>query len=564
MLLELVNLADVARGMGPQDPRSGKGGGPSLKVRPPAPQVEQTSGVAKAGVAKTGRDGGNVRGEAVSDRCGSGARLDRRAELVKLAQPLLDQGLPESEVHAALQEFVQHKEWGYLSPVTLEGIVESALDALVDAEMDEDVTQQRVSLVPELDELLEVSLADITPEPVRWLWPGKIPLNKVTVIYGEAGIGKTSLGLDLAARVSAGISWPDGSGAPEAGRVLMVNGEDSVGDSICPRLTSSGANLKNISVIAGMQPNGTRSGCSINQPLGVSPRFGQQSTPISEEPDANAYRLIGQDAMRVPSGMQPPATNGSPGATAERGTTGTRGFDLGRDLPVLRSRIETLGNVRLVIIDPLEAYLGKIGSNRVKLRELVASLTKLAADCGVAIVVISAASKCELPVKHVWRVDCEVLDGTARCWVPVRHNCGALPDGLAFRITDVGVAWQPGREAPTESRVRGTSARQARCRQLQEQAAWLRDFLSGEPRPAKEVLAAAGAAGWSTGQIKRAKWELGIRCYKESAAKGRWFWDALKGEERRVKGEEVEEFKEVEGVKEFKEVSLPGRLRREG
>ncbi|MDB5336828.1 MAG: hypothetical protein JWN70_2447, partial [Planctomycetaceae bacterium] len=134
MLLELVNLADVARGMGPQDPRSGKGGGPSLKVRQPAPQVEQTSGVAKSGVAKTVRDGGSVRGDAVSDRRGSGAWLEQRAELIKLAQPLLDQGVPVPQVHAALQEFVERKRWGELSPTTLEDIVESALDALVEAE----------------------------------------------------------------------------------------------------------------------------------------------------------------------------------------------------------------------------------------------------------------------------------------------------------------------------------------------------------------------------------------------------------------------------------------------
>ncbi|MDB5334716.1 MAG: hypothetical protein JWN70_335, partial [Planctomycetaceae bacterium] len=270
------------------------------------------------------------------------------------------------------------------------------------------------------------------------------------------------------------------------------------------------------------------------QPLGVSPRFGQPSTQISKEPDANAYRLIGQDAKQVPSGMQPPVTNGSPGVAAG-GAAAVRGFDLGRDLPVLRRRVETLGNVRLVIIDPLEAYCGKVGSNRAKLRELVAELTKLAADCGVAIVVISAATKCDLPVKHVWRVDCEMLDGTARCWVPVRHNCGALPDGLAFRINADGVVWEQGGDAPTESRVRGTSARGERCRQLQEQAHWLRDFLAVEPRPAKDVLAAAGAAGWSAGQMKRAKRELGIRCYKESADKGRWIWSAC-GE--RVDGSE--------------------------
>ncbi|MDB5335931.1 MAG: hypothetical protein JWN70_1550, partial [Planctomycetaceae bacterium] len=503
MLLEIVNMADVARGMGPQVTRSGKGGNPSLKVRQPAPKVEKTSGA-----AQTVREGGNVRAEAGSDIQRSGPRLDRRAELVKLAQPLLDQGVSIPEVHAALEEFVQRKEWGYLSPATRDDIVESAFDALVDAEMKEaaaeEAAQRAASLAPQPDELQEVSLADIAPEPVRWLWPGKIPLGRVTVIYGEAGLGKTSLGLDLAARVSAGTNWPDGTGAPEAGRVLIVNGEDPLQDTICPRLRSSGAKVENISVIAGMQT---------------------------------------------------PATGGSAGVAAGGASVrGARGFDLGRDLPVLRKRVETLGNVRLVIIDPLEAYCGKVGSNRVKLRELVAELTKLAADCGVAVVVISAATKCDLPIKHVWRVDCQVLDATARCWVPVRHNCGALPDGLAFRINADGVVWQQGGEAPTESRVRGTSARGERCRQLQEQATWLRDFLNAEPHPAKEVLAAAGAAGWSTGQMKRAKRELGIRCYKESAEKGRWIWSAC-GE--KVEGSELRvDLRQVEEIKEFKEVAV--------
>ena len=341
--------------------------------------------------------------------------------------------------------------------------------------------------VMESDQLQEFLLADVCPKPMRWLWQAKIPLGRVTVIYGEAGIGKTSLGLELAARVSAGTNWPDESGAVEPGRVLIVNGEDPLQETIVPRLTSSGANLQNITVIAGIQP---------------------PATPGSPEVGASEAPAVG-------------------GADSAGGKPAARSFDLGRDLPVLRRRIETLGNVRLVIIDPFEAHCGKAGSNRMKRRELVAALTKLAADSGVAIVVISASNKCDLPVKFVWRVDCEVLDETARCWVPVRYNCGPLPDGLAFRIHADGVVWQQGGDAPTEDRVRGTSARQLRCRQLKEQVNWLREFLAPEPRPTKQVLAAAHVAGWSSGQMQRAKRELGIHCYKDSGVNGRWFWELL-------------------------------------
>ncbi len=481
MLLQMVNMADVARGMGPQVARSGKGGGPSLQVRQPAPQVELTSGVAKTGVAKTGRDGGNVRGDAVSDRRGSGAWLEQRAELIKLAQPLLDQRVPVSQVHEALQQFVERKRWGFLSPATLEEIVEAAIDALVDAEMEEEAAQRAANLVPQADELHEVSLADITPEPVRWLWPGKIPLNKVTVIYGEAGIGKTCLALDLAARVSAGTDFLDGTSRPEAGQVLIVNGEDSLVDGISPRLVGGGAKLQNISVIAGMKA----------------------SSPPSSE-------------LRSPQG--------SPLAG-----TGDRRFDLGRDLPVLRKRIAASGQIRLVIIDPLEAYCGKGGASRARLRDVMAELTRLAAETGVAVVVISSSTKCDLPVKNVWRVDCDVLDAGVRYWVPVRFNYGPLPAGLAFRVTAAGIEGEARSQGPTADRGRGASAKQERCVQLQEHAEWLRQYLAAGSSSAGEVFRSAAAAGLSVSQLKRAKQALGIRCHKEPVPNGRWIWDDCGG-----------------------------------
>ena len=51
--------------------------------------------------------------------------------------------------------------------------------------------------------------ADYPAEDVRWLWPGRIPIGKVTLLVGDPGNGKSLVALDIAARVSRGAAWPD-------------------------------------------------------------------------------------------------------------------------------------------------------------------------------------------------------------------------------------------------------------------------------------------------------------------------------------------------------------------
>lgn len=54
-------------------------------------------------------------------------------------------------------------------------------------------------------------LKQVAPEAeIDWLWPGTIPLRKVTLIEGPAGAGKSQLALDLAARVTRSAPWPSG------------------------------------------------------------------------------------------------------------------------------------------------------------------------------------------------------------------------------------------------------------------------------------------------------------------------------------------------------------------
>jgi hypothetical protein len=53
-------------------------------------------------------------------------------------------------------------------------------------------------------------LSDLAPEPVGWLWPGRIPSDRLTLIDGDPGLGKSLLTLDLAARLTTARPLPDG------------------------------------------------------------------------------------------------------------------------------------------------------------------------------------------------------------------------------------------------------------------------------------------------------------------------------------------------------------------
>jgi hypothetical protein len=42
----------------------------------------------------------------------------------------------------------------------------------------------------EVDLDVGILLSEVTIEPLRWLWPGRIPLGKVTILDGDPGLGK--------------------------------------------------------------------------------------------------------------------------------------------------------------------------------------------------------------------------------------------------------------------------------------------------------------------------------------------------------------------------------------
>lgn len=87
--------------------------------------------------------------------------------------------------------------------------------------------------------------------PIEWIWEGYLAKSKVHLLGGVAGTGKTTLSLSLAATITRGGIFPDGSRATE-GNVVIWSGEDDPSDTLAPRLKAMGADLSRVYFIKGM------------------------------------------------------------------------------------------------------------------------------------------------------------------------------------------------------------------------------------------------------------------------------------------------------------------------
>lgn len=100
-----------------------------------------------------------------------------------------------------------------------------------------------------------VNGADLTPEPVRWLWPDWLALGKLHILAGAPGQGKTTIALAVAATLTIGGRWPDGSRC-SPGNVLIWSGEDDPADTLLPRLIASGADRTRCYFVSGTRIDG--------------------------------------------------------------------------------------------------------------------------------------------------------------------------------------------------------------------------------------------------------------------------------------------------------------------
>ena len=355
-------------------------------------------------------------------------------------------------------------------------------------------------------------LSDLTQAPVTWLWPGRIPLGRLTLLAGESRVGKSLVALDIAARVSRGAPWPD---AP-----LPDTPEPDAPEPDAPGQSESASTAPGFPVTAQPQQAGNVLILGMNGALAadVVSRLGRAGADLT--------KIFFADGVYQPYTVAP-----------EQGWK--RPLSLADDLLSLAKTIRELSPLRLVILDPLWAFTGARGHSQ-GIR--IARLAELAADSGAAIVGVadlqrdnrgrgSLRVKGERALAEAAHTVLGIVphpeDDEMRVLLPLKTESGRTESGtggygLEFMIAEGQIAWD---SQPSPLTVEAVLAAERFGGELEVVEEWLRTLLSRGSMPAKQVFAQARECGISLGTLKRAKSVLGVRVEQQGdRGSSHWVW----------------------------------------
>lgn len=346
-----------------------------------------------------------------------------------------------------------------------------------------------------------VRLADVTPQPAQWLWPGRIPRGAVSLLVGDPGRGKSLVALDLAARVTTGRPWPGAESdalVDDPGDVLLLSAEDSLSRIAHARLQALGADLSRVYVLnAGLWRDGTQ-----------------------------------QDPALRPDLIWAPTTFGYVPMHAF--------YALKHDGYALKAALEALPECRLVVIDPITAYLNVTTAGKFEeARQHVMPLATLADARGAAIVALahrevfresSGDQREQLRAlatiaRAIHLVDTLPDDPRQRVLASIKNNLSEPQTPLAFNVEPAcdgtpTIQWS---NAPAEftagdllaPRAPGRERPARQQREFDRAVAWLQGALAAGPVPSRDLIARAATTGINDRCLDRARSKLGVQAVKQ-------------------------------------------------
>jgi putative DNA primase/helicase len=229
-----------------------------------------------------------------------------------------------------------------------------------------------------------------------------------------------------------------------------------------------------------------------------------------------------------------------------------RPFSLQTDLEKLEHYAKRMGDVELISMDPLSAYLGGGGmdSHRdTEVRSVLAPVSEMAARLGTGILTVSHFNKGAGNSKALHkfmgsvafiaapRVGFAIIedmeDAERRLFLHVKNNLSPPAVGLAFRlgqkiITDSGITgshivWEAETVNMTADQAVAERREKATSPKLEDARGFLQQVIGTRGIEVTALEEEAKSAGISWATIRRAKDALGIKSQK-SGADGPWMW----------------------------------------
>jgi hypothetical protein len=326
--------------------------------------------------------------------------------------------------------------------------------------------------------------SEVRPEPVEWAWEGRVPTGAVTLLVGAPGLGKSTVSIDLAARLSRGEADGDLNGEPVI--VAMATAEDAIAATVLPRLVAARADRSMVRLIQVEDEDGQR---TLTLPTDTEPLAAR----VREE----GVRLVIIDPLVA---HLPAEVNSH------------RDQDVRRAIAPLARMAEESGAAVLAIV-----HLNKSDTTEV--------LARVSGSVGFV-----AASRSVLLLGR----DPQDQHGPTRVLAHVKSNLAVAAPALRLRldprtidegraIEAAAVTWLEVADGvhPAQLLSSGTERGQA----SEEAETFLRVELRDGLRPAEELRKEAERAGIRWATLRRAKEALKVRSERFGfGSEGRWYW----------------------------------------
>jgi hypothetical protein len=311
-----------------------------------------------------------------------------------------------------------------------------------------------------LSALTVTPFGEIERERFDWRWRGYLAGGKLHLVESDPGNGKSTVMFDVAARLSTGADWPDGTPNGVAGVTLICSVEDGPADTIRPRLEYAGADLSKVFFVHRDELN---------------PMF-----TIPDDLGALRDLIVATGASLVI--IDP-----------------LNGF--------LSEKADSFNDQKVrTALTPLAVLAAQTGAAIVVIRHLRkgdgSALYRGAGSIGIA----GAA-------RFVYHVGIDPDDPDLRVFAPGKRNIGAAPPAMTFRFAAVPsdpdvatIAWA-GKSNHTAEDLAASDVDKADANPI---SAWLVELLYGKEMFCNEVRDAAGKKHYAWRTVHRVAKRIGV------------------------------------------------------